>query len=56
MTSPSHPPLPQDIEPDEVDPANINTYGIGSRPRRARQDIDYSSEEAARNAGLKEDE
>lgn len=40
------------IEADEVDPSNIESYGIGNRPRRARKEIDYSSEEALKKAGL----
>lgn len=40
------------IEADEVDPSNIESYGIGNRPRRTRKEIDYSSEEALKKAGL----
>lgn len=42
----------QDIEPDEVDPTNISSYGVGMRPSRNRKPIDYSSEEAMQKAGL----
>lgn len=40
------------IEPDEIDPTNISSYGIGNRPSRSRKPIDYSSEEAFQKAGL----
>ncbi|CAO1631001.1 unnamed protein product [Parajaminaea phylloscopi] len=40
------------IEADEVDPTNIEAYGIGNRPSRTRKNIDYSSEEALKKAGI----